>query len=79
MVWGQPARGPEILNIYYSYSGQGEGRNVFIAGGRKSGNTEGSAVELVTRYHKGYNISGDIKIIYRFVPRAVRALIIWDI
>ena len=78
IVWGQPARGPEILSMCYSHSGQGAGRNVFIAGGWRSGDADGSAVELVTRYHKGYNISGDIKIIHRFVPRAVGALMVWD-
>ena len=79
MVWGQPARGPEILSMCYCHSGQGEGRNVFIAGGSSSENAQGSAVELVTRYHKGYNISGDTKIIHRFVPPTIGALIVWDL
>lgn len=79
MVWGQPARGPEILSMCYSHSGQGEGRNVFIAGGSSSENPHGSAVELVTRYHKGYNISGDVKVIHRYLPPVVGALMVWDL
>ena len=49
MTGRQPARGPEILSIRHSSSGEGEGRNVFI---------EDSTVVTVTRYHKGYNVSG---------------------
>ncbi len=67
---GQPARGPEVLSIRHSSSGEGEGRNVFI---------EDSTVVMVTRYHKGYNISGDIKVIHRYLPRRVGALMVWYI
>lgn len=67
---GQPARGPEILSIRHSSAGTGEGRNVFI---------EDGGVVFITRYHKGYNISGDIKVIHRYLPREVGALMVWYI
>jgi hypothetical protein len=62
---GQPARGPEILSIRHSNTVKGEHRNIFI---------EDQLVVFVTRYHKGYNISGDVKIIHRYLPREVGAL-----
>ena len=45
----------------------GEHRNIFI---------EDGLVVYVTRYHKGYTVSGDIKIIHRYLPREVGELII---
>jgi superfamily II DNA helicase RecQ len=65
---GQPARGPEILSIRHSNTVKGERRNIFI---------EDQLVVFVTRYHKGYSISGDVKIIHRYLPRAVGALWVW--
>ena len=59
-------------------SEEGQGRNMFIAGGFGNQVPQGSQVELVTRYHKGYNISGDVKVIHRFLPREVGALMIWN-
>jgi hypothetical protein len=52
---GQLARGPKILSIWHSNTIKGGHRNIFI---------EDSIVVFVTRYHKGYNVSGDVKIIY---------------
>jgi hypothetical protein len=52
---GQPARGPEILSVQHSNTVKGGHRNIFI---------EDGIVVFVTRYHKGYNVSGDVKIIY---------------
>jgi superfamily II DNA helicase RecQ len=66
--WGQPARGPEILAIHHSNTAQGEYRNIFI---------EDGAVVVVARYHKGYSISGDVKIIHRYLPREVGELLVW--
>ena len=60
-------------------SGEGQGHNMFIAGGYGSNVPQGSQVEMVIRYHKGYNISGDVKVIYRFLPQEVGALMIWNI
>jgi hypothetical protein len=51
----QPARGPEILSVRYSNTVQGGHRNIFI---------KDSIIVFVTQYYKGYNISGDVKIIY---------------
>ena len=51
---GQPGRGPEILSVRHSNTVKGGHRNIFI---------EDGMVVFVTRYHKGYNVSGDVKII----------------
>ncbi|MCJ1290677.1 hypothetical protein MMC34_002219, partial [Xylographa carneopallida] len=58
MTGGQPARGPELLSIRHSNTVQGEYRNVFV---------EDGAVVTVTRYHKGYTLKGDVKIIHRYL------------
>jgi hypothetical protein len=34
-------------------------------------------VVFVTRYYKGYNVSGDVKIIYRYLLREVGELVVW--
>ncbi|KAI1663156.1 ATP-dependent DNA helicase Q5 [Pyrenophora tritici-repentis] len=34
-------------------------------------------VVFVTRYHKGYKVSGDVKIIHRYLPREVGELVVW--
>jgi hypothetical protein len=65
---GQPARGPELLSVRHSNTMQGGHRNVFI---------EDGMVVFVTRYHKGYNLSGDVKIIHRYLPRKVGELVVW--
>jgi superfamily II DNA helicase RecQ len=67
MSAGQPARGPEILSVRHSNTVQGGHRNVFI---------EDGMVVFVTRYHKGYNVSGDVKIIHRYLPREVGELVV---
>ncbi|TKA55481.1 hypothetical protein B0A49_13343, partial [Cryomyces minteri] len=59
---GQPARSPEILSIRHSNTAKGEHRNTFI---------EDGMVVFATRYHKGYALSGDVKIIHRYLPREV--------
>ena len=65
---GQPARGPEILSVRHRNTTQGGHRNLFI---------EDGAVVFVTRYHKGAAISGDVKIIHRYLPREVGELVVW--
>ncbi len=47
---GQPARAPELLSVRHSNTIKREHRDVFV---------EDGLVVLVTRYHKGYAISGD--------------------
>lgn len=64
---GQPARCPEILSIRYANTSNGETRDIFI---------EDGMIAFVTRYHKGYAISGNTKIIHRYLPRAISQLFI---
>ncbi|KAI7148150.1 hypothetical protein KC316_g15819, partial [Hortaea werneckii] len=68
MTGGQPARGPEILSIRHRNTVQGGHRNLFI---------EDGMVVFVTRYHKGYEVTGDVKIIHRYLPREVGELVVW--
>ena len=63
---GQPARGSEILSIRHSNFIRGGHRNIFV---------EKGLMVFVTRAHKGYIISGDVKIIHRYLPRAVGELL----
>jgi hypothetical protein len=51
----QPARGLEIISVRHSNTVKGGHRNIFIKDG---------IVVFATRYYKGYNVSGDVKIIY---------------
>jgi hypothetical protein len=65
---GQLARGLEILSARHSNTIKGGHRNIFI---------EDGMVVFVTRYHKGYNVSGDVKIIYWYLLREVGELVVW--
>jgi len=65
---GQPGRAPEILSVRHSNTVRGGHRNIFI---------EDGMVVFVTRYHKGYAVSGDVKIIHRYLPREVGELVVW--
>jgi hypothetical protein len=65
---GQPARAPELLSIQHVNTQASRHRNVFI---------EDGMVTLVTAYHKGFHASNDIKLIHRYVPRAVGELVVW--
>src|SRR6186713_1535079 len=65
---GQPSRGPEILSIRHSNTVKGLHRNIFI---------ENGLMVFVSRYHKGYNISGDVKIIHRYLPREIGELLVY--
>jgi hypothetical protein len=68
IVGGQPARGPEILSVRHSNTVKGGHRNIFI---------EDGMVVFATRYYKGYNVSGDVKVIHRYLPREVGELLVW--
>jgi superfamily II DNA helicase RecQ len=68
MTAGQPARATEILSIRHSNTIKGGHRNIFI---------EDGMVVFVTRYHKGYAVSGDVKVIHRYLPREVGELLVW--
>lgn len=63
---GQPARAPELLSIRHRNTETGH-RNIFIADG---------LVSFVSRYHKGFYMSNDAKLIHRFVPRPVGTLVV---
>jgi hypothetical protein len=63
----QLARAPEILSIRYENTAKGNHRNLFI---------EDGLVVFIIQYHKGYAISSDIKIIYRYLPREVSELVV---
>ena len=64
---GQPARAPEILSVRHSNTMTGGCRNIFI---------EDGMVVYATSYHKGYTMSGDVKIIHRYLPREVGELLV---
>jgi squalene cyclase len=66
---GQPPRASEILSLKHSNSTYSR-RNFFI---------EDGMVIYVTEYHKGYSISGSVKIIHRYLPREVGELIVYYI
>jgi len=68
IIGGQPARGPEILSVRHSNSSKGQHRNIFV---------EDELVVFVTRYHKGYHVFGSVKIIHRYIPRAVSELFVY--
>ena len=67
MTAGQPARATEILSVRHSNTIKGGHRNIFI---------EDGMVVFVTRYHKGYAVSGDVKIIHQYLPREVGELLV---
>ena len=68
IVEGQPARWLELGSVRHSNTVKGGHRNIFI---------EDGMVVFVTRYHKGYNVSGDVKIIHRYLPREVGELLVY--
>jgi hypothetical protein len=67
MTGGQLARSPEILSVRHRNTVQGSHRNLFI---------EDGIVVFVTRYHKGYKVKGDVKIIHRYLLREVGELVV---
>jgi hypothetical protein len=67
IVGGQLARGPKILSVRHSNTVKGGHRNIFIKDG---------IVVFATRYYKGYNVSGNVKVIYRYLPREVEELLV---
>jgi hypothetical protein len=64
---GQLARGPKILSVQYSNTIKEGHCNIFI---------KDSIVVFITRYYKGYNVSGNVKIIHQYLPREVSELVV---
>jgi superfamily II DNA or RNA helicase len=64
---GQPSRGPELMSIRHRNS-ERERRNIFI---------EDGMVTFVSRYHKGFHVANDTKVIFRYLPREIGELVIW--
>ena len=65
---GQPIRSLKILNIKYSNSRKEKNRNIFI---------KNKKMLMVMRYYKGYILSDDVKIIYRYLLREMSELVIY--
>jgi hypothetical protein len=65
---GQLARGLEIISVRHSNTVKGGHRNIFI---------EDRMVVFATRYYKGYNVSGDVKIIHWYLLREVGELLVY--
>jgi superfamily II DNA or RNA helicase len=63
---GQPARGTELLSILHSNTAKAH-RSIFV---------EDGLVVFVTSYHKGYALSGETKVIHRYLPKEVGTLLV---
>lgn len=63
---GQPGRAPELLSVRHRNT-ENSSRNIFI---------EDQLVVLAVRYHKGFHVSNDIKIIHRYLPREIGSLVV---
>ncbi len=68
MTSGQPARGTEFLSLRHRNTAAGGSRNVVI---------EAGLVALISQYHKGYNITNSLKVIYRYLPPQVGTLLVY--
>lgn len=68
MTGGQPARATELISIRHSNTPEGRHRNLYIEHGLAS---------IVTSYHKSQSISNSIKVIHRYLPRAISELVVY--
>ncbi|TKA57585.1 hypothetical protein B0A49_10726 [Cryomyces minteri] len=59
---GQPARIPELFSLRFCNT---------VNGGQRKMSIEGGMVKFVASYHEGYNNSGNVKNIHRYLPREV--------
>lgn len=64
---GQLSWGPELMSIRYRNS-ERKHRNIFI---------EDWMVVFVSRYHKGFHIHNDTKVIFRYLLRELGELVVW--
>jgi hypothetical protein len=62
------SRGPEMFSVRHNNTIKGEYRNEFI---------EDQLVVYVTRYHRGYAMSEDVKVTHQYLPREVGELWVW--
>ncbi|KAK1825608.1 hypothetical protein QBC39DRAFT_270728, partial [Podospora conica] len=62
-----PARTTELLKVRFQNTSYGSLRNLFI---------QFKIVYLVILYYKGFQTSGQSKVIYRYLPRALGKSII---
>ena len=67
MVGGQPPRATEILGMRYCNTSNGGFRNIIVHKGQLC---------YVAAYHKNYRSSERIKVIHRYLPRAVGELLV---
>lgn len=63
---GQPARAPELLSVRHRNTANAY-RNIFIEDGQ---------VVIATRYHKGFHVNNDPKIIHRYLPRTIGTILV---
>ena len=68
IISGQPARGTELLSIQHCNTAYGLWCSIFV---------ENGLVSFVTFYHKGYSVSGSVKIIHRYLPPEVSELVVY--
>ena len=68
VLGGQPAQGTELFTLQLQNSLRGLLRGFFIENGLGS---------FVTEYHKGYSISGSVKIIHCYLPAAVTEILVY--
>lgn len=68
MTGGAPPRATELVTVQYRNSVNGDSRGIFI---------EDGLVVFVTKYHKNIGQTGQGKVIHRYVPREVGALVVY--
>jgi hypothetical protein len=67
LLGGQPARTTELIGLRHRNTAHGGIRNILI---------ENGMVSLVFFYHKGLNTSGQVRVIYRYLPRPLGDLLV---
>ena len=77
-VWRQNVRELEFLSMCEWSSEKNQERNMFLADEYDCNVFEKCQIELIIRYHKGYNISDQKKVIHRFLSQEMNALLIWN-
>lgn len=65
---GKSARGTELLTLRHMNTWNGHRRSIL---------NENGMVGTVTSYYRGYNVTGTLKIIQRYLPKEVSELLIY--